>query len=107
MTMSALTSPRIEKVNRSKLRQNQKATLQKAKGRTVLLIPARGQEQERLVLDRKYFEEILGGLRAAVETLEITMDQRLFRQVLAAARTLEGDVRRGKLRSIEEVFGEH
>ena len=106
MTALALTQPHWVAVKRSELRQKQRATLKRAKGRTVVLISAGDQEEEKLVLDRQYFDELVGKLRAALATLEITMDARLFPRILAAAQTLEEDVRLGKLRSFEEAFGE-
>ena len=106
MTVSALTEPHWIKVKRSELRQNQRATLKRAKGRTVVLISASDKEEEKLVMDKEYFNEVLGKLRAAVETLSITMDERLFGQIMAAAKTLDDDIRLGKLRSFEEAFGE-
>ena len=43
-------------------------------------------------------------MRSLIETLEITEDRKLFRQILQAAITLKDDVRVGKLHSFEEVF---
>ena len=105
MTVSALTRPHRVTVKRSELRQNQRATLKKAKGRTVVIVTASDEGEEKLVLDRQYFEELVHGLRAAVETLAIGTDERLFPRILAAAKTLDEDVRRGKLRSFREAFG--
>jgi len=93
-------------VNRSQLRQNQSALLKKAKGRTVVVVTARSEDEEKCVVDRKYFELILQKLRTAIETLEITTDPKLFGQVLRAAETVDEDMRLGKLRSFEEAFGE-
>jgi hypothetical protein len=41
-----------------------------------------------------------------METLEIATDQKVFSQIMRAAKTLEKDTRRGKLHSFEEAFGE-
>ena len=106
MTVLSLTKPHWITVKRSELRQNQRATLKRAKGRTVVLISANDAEEEKLVIDKEYFNEVLGKLRAAVETLSITMDERLFGQIMEAAKTLDDDIRLGKLRSFEEAFGE-
>ena len=106
MTVLSLTKPHWITVKRSELRQNQRATLKRAKGRTVVLISANDAEEEKLVIDKEYFNEVLGKLQAAVETLSITMDERLFGQIMTAAKTLEEDIRLGKLRSFEEAFGE-
>jgi len=45
-------------------------------------------------------------LESRFETLEVAMDQKLFNQILAAANTLEKDLRCGKLRSLEDAFAE-
>lgn len=106
MSVASLTKPHWVKVKRSELRQKQRATLKRAKGRTVVLIAGADEEEEKLVIDKEYFQEVLGKLRAAVETLSITMDERLFGQIMAAAKTLDDDIRLGRLRSFEEAFGE-
>jgi uncharacterized protein YicC (UPF0701 family) len=106
MTVSSLTRPHHIRVNRSDLRQKQRETLDRAKGNTVVVISATDREEEKLVLDKKYFEEIVLKLRSLAETLEITMDRKLFGQILRAATSLEEDTRRGKLHSFEEAFKE-
>ena len=50
--------------------------------------------------------ELRKKLESVIETLEITMDRKLFNQILATADTLEEDLRLGKLHSLEEAFGE-
>jgi len=106
MTVLSLTRPHQVRVNRSDLRQKQRETLDKAKNNTVVLISATDQEEEKLVLDKKYFEEIVQKLRSVIETLEIMSDQKLFKQIVGVAQTLEEDTRLGKLHSFEEAFGE-
>ena len=106
MSKPALTRPRRIAVKRSELRQNQRATLKRAKGRTVVVITSNDEEEEKLVLDRGYFEELIRELRAAGETLAITMNENLFAQIMRTAYTLDEDIRLGKLRSLDEAFGE-
>ena len=50
--------------------------------------------------------EIRTNLASAMETLEIAMDRKLFNQILAAADTLDEDLRLGKLHSLEDAFAE-
>jgi hypothetical protein len=106
MKVSALTRPERHRVNRSELRQNQSATLRMARGTQVVVISATHEEDEKLLLDKKYFEELVQRLRSLVETLEIASDQKLFQQILGAAENLEENARLGKLHSFEEAFGE-
>jgi hypothetical protein len=106
MTVLTLTRPHEVRVNRSDLRQKQRETLDRAKNNTVVVISATDQEEEKLVLDKKYFEEIVQKLRSVIETLEIMSDQKLFKQIVGVAQTLEDETRLGKLHSFEEAFGE-
>ena len=41
-----------------------------------------------------------------METLEIIKDQKLFGQILKASKTIDDDIRLGKLHSFEEAFRE-
>ena len=106
MSAAALTNTVMIEVNRSELRQNQSATLRRARGKNVLLIKSNDEAEEKVVLDKQYFDEIRRKLDAVVETLEIAMDRKLFNQILAAADTLEDDLRLGKLHSLEDAFAE-
>lgn len=106
MSVKALTRPQRKVVNRSQLRQQQSATLRMARGNQVVMISATHQEDEKLLLDKKYFDDLLEKLRAVSETLEIMSDQKLFKQILGVAQTLEEDTRLRRLHSFEEAFGE-
>ena len=106
MDSAALTKPEMIGISRTELRQNQSALLRRARGRNVLLIKSNDETEEKVVLDRQYFDEIRKQLEAVVETLEIAMDRKLFNQILQAADTLEEDLRLGKLHSLEDAFAE-
>jgi hypothetical protein len=106
MSVKALTRPEKKIVNRSELRQKQRATLRMARGHQVVVISANDEEDEKLLLDKKYFDEIVKQLRAVIETLEIIGDQKLFNQILGVSESLEENTRLGKLHSFEEAFGE-
>ena len=98
--------PHTRKVNRSGLRQEQSAVLKMAKGKTVVVVASRGENEEKCILDKVYFEELVSGLKAAIETLEIMLDGKLYPRLLKTAQSLESDVRKGQTISFEEVFGE-
>jgi hypothetical protein len=106
MASKALGKTKILEVNRTDLRQHQSKWLKQARGQRVLLIKSNDAEEEKIVLDRQFFEEIRKKLESLVETLEIAMDRKLFNQILAAADTLETDLRSGKLYSLEDAFAE-
>jgi len=106
MATKILGKAKMLKVNRTDLRQHQSRWLSKARGQHVLLIESHDSEDDKVVLDRQFFEEIRSKLESLVETLEIAMDRKLFNQILAASDTLEEDVRLGKLHSLEDAFAE-
>jgi hypothetical protein len=106
MAATALTQTEILEVKRSDLRQNQSRWLKKARGQRVLLVKANDKEDEKIVLDKQYFDEMRKKLESVIETLEIAMDRKLFNQILAAADTLDEDLRLGKLHSLEDAFAE-
>jgi hypothetical protein len=106
MNLTPLLRPERKIVNRSELRQKQSATLRMARGNQVVVISANHAEDEKLVLDKKYFDELVQNLRAVIETLEITSDRKLFKQILGVAENLEEDTRLGRLHSFAEAFGE-
>ena len=106
MAAAVRDKAKVLEVNRSELRQHQSRWLKKARGQHVLLIKSNDADEEKVVLDRQYFDEIRRKLEGLVETLEIAMDRKLFNQILAAADTLEEDLRLGKLHSLEDAFAE-
>jgi hypothetical protein len=101
-----LVKPEKVRVNRSQLRQNQSNIFRQARGRRIVEVSGWNEEDEKYVVDKRYFDELLQKLRATVETLEITADSRLFSQILRAADTMDDDVHGGKLHSFEEAFKE-
>jgi hypothetical protein len=105
-TVNALTSFEEIPVKRTQLRQQQSAWLRRAIGRTVLVVDAANDSlDEKCVLDKRSFEELLLRMESLVESLEIMTDNRDFvKQILDAAPTLEEDLRRGKLHSLDEAF---
>lgn len=106
MKTPALLQPETIQTNRSQLRQRQSSVLRRAKGSTVVVVTARADEDQKCVLDKRYFEQILESSRAALETLEIVADTRLFSRLLKTAEALDEEIRRGNLHSFEEAFGE-
>ena len=102
--MTLTKRPKTTKVDRSELRRDQAAVLRKASGKNVIVVRGRSGDEEKYIVDKKYFEELLRELRSAIETLAITTDVRMFGNLLKAGETIEDDLRHGKLHSFEEAF---
>ena len=101
----ALTHPQKIRVNRTDLRDNQSKYLREASGNKILEVSGRAGE-ERYIVDKVYLDEVLRKLKAMHETLEIIKDQKLFGQIVRAWKTIDEDIRLGKLHSFKEAFGE-
>jgi len=106
MASLEIAHPETIKVNRSQLRQNQSKIFRRAQGRTVIQVTGWNEEDEKYLVDKRYFDDLLRKLRATVETLEITSDPKLFSEILRAADTIDDKARRGKLHSFAEAFRE-
>jgi len=106
MTAKALMRPRAVRVNRAQLRQKQRETLNRAKDSTVVVVSAANEKDEKMVLDKKYFDELVQRLRSAAETLDIIADHKLFAQILRTGGNLKKKALSGKLHSFEEAFRE-
>jgi hypothetical protein len=106
MSLRTLTNPSTLRVGRSELRQNQSSILEKAKGNAIVVVTS-GGEEDKFVLDKMYFEELVSQLKSAAETLEITSDPELLSRILAVSKTIDEDIRLGKLHSFEEAFGDN
>lgn len=107
MSASNLLKPATVQTNRSELRQKQASVLRHSRGRTVVVVEARAQEGEKYVVDRRYFDELLGKLRDAIQALEIVSDTKFYNQLLRASQSMDADIRLGRLHSFEEALGEH
>ena len=96
--------PKTITVRRSQLRQDQSSVLRKAVGEHVVVVSATNEDEEKYIVDKRYFEDLLQQLRSARETLEIAADTRLFNNLLQAAGSIDEDLRLGKLHRFEEAF---
>lgn len=107
MGVSSLLKPEKIAVGRTELRNQQSKILGKAKGRKVLVVSGSSNEaEEKYVVGKTYFEDLLKQVESLGETMEILADRRLFNQIMSAADTLDEDLRRGRLAGIDEAFAD-
>ena len=95
----------VVSVNRTRLRNDLRAVLAEASGNTVV-VTTNAAGGVKIIAARAYFEAMIAKMKALQETLGVVTDRKLFAQILAAADTLEEDLRLGKLHSLEDAFGE-
>lgn len=96
--------PHTTSVDRAELRRDQAAVLRKAVGKNVIVVRGRTEEDEKYIVGKQYFEELLRQFQSALETLSITTDVRLFSNLLKASETINDDLKQGKLYSFDEAF---
>ena len=106
MAVLKLARPEKVSVNRSQLRQHQSKIFRQAKGRTIVEVTGWSEEDEKYVVDKRYFDDLIQKLRTTLETLAINADPKLFGQILRAAETIDEDTRLERLHSFEEAFRE-
>lgn len=95
----------VKEVAATKLRERFKRFSQEAKGKRVILIRNRRQEPKYLV-DKLWLDQILRERASVLATLEVLADRRLTDRLLKLAKTIDEDIRAGRLYTLEEVFGE-
>jgi len=91
------------KITATALRGNLKRSLQAAKGKDVVLIENRRQPSKYLV-DKIYFDELMRERETIAATLEILADQELAARLMGLAKTIDDDVKKDRLLTLEEVF---
>jgi hypothetical protein len=109
MCALALAPEREVPVSRSELRQDQSRVLKQATGKTVVVVTSGSRKEDedtKYIVDKQYWDEVLGKIQALKDTLAITSDPKLFAQILRAGETVDEDIRLGKLHSFEEAFEE-
>jgi PHD/YefM family antitoxin component YafN of YafNO toxin-antitoxin module len=90
------------KVSATALRGNLRSSLKAAKGAKVVLIENRRQPAKYLV-DKIYFDELMRERASIAATLEILADQELAARLILLAKTIDRDVKKNRLLTMEKV----
>lgn len=97
-TLDPLYTPTI---SRTEMRTNLKRTLNIAKGTTVVDIGTH------VIVSGEYFKALMKKMRSMQETMEITMDRKLYQRLIKINfDKLDEDLRLGKLASLGDTFDE-
>jgi hypothetical protein len=71
----------------------------------VVLVENRRQDPKYIV-DKEWFDNLIRDAKSTMATLEVLADRELTARLLGLSKTLDEDLRAGRLHTIEEVFGE-
>jgi hypothetical protein len=99
-----LTTKTVSRVSATKFRDNFKRYSKRAKGSRVVLVENRREEPKYLV-DSEWLDSLLRERESVLATLEILADHKLADRLLKLAKSLDADVKAGRLHSMAEVFG--
>jgi hypothetical protein len=95
----------VKKVTASDLRQNLRVHLKAAKANTVVLVENRRQPAKYLV-DKEFLDSLMKERESILATLEILADRELADRLLKLSKSIDEDVRDGRLLKTADVFGE-
>jgi hypothetical protein len=94
---------RIKRVTASQLRGRLRDRLREVTDNKVLLVHNRRQK-EKYVVDKEWLDTLVRERESVLATLEILADRELTKRLLALAKTIDRDVRRNRLLTLEKVF---
>jgi hypothetical protein len=95
----------VKKVTSTDLRDSLKTYLKEAKVNRVVLIENRRQPPKYLV-DKAFLDSLLQERESILATLEILADRQLTDRLLTLSKTIDDDVKAGRLLTTADVFGE-
>ncbi len=93
------------KVSATDFRDHLRDHLRVVKDDRVVLVENRRQEAK-YVVDKDWLDKFIRERQSILATLEVLADRDLTARLLKTAETIDEDVRAGRLRTMEEVFGE-
>ena len=93
----------VKKVTASQLRGRLRDRLREVTDNRVLLVQNRRQK-EKYVVDKEWLDTLVRERESVLATLEILADRELTERLLALAKTIDRDVQRNRLLTMEEVF---
>jgi prevent-host-death family protein len=103
--MMAKVSVAVKKVTASDFREKLKDYLKAARANTVILVENRRQPAKYLV-DKEFLDSLVKERDSILATLEILADRELTDRLLKLSKTVDDDVRAGRLLKTADVFGE-
>jgi hypothetical protein len=94
----------VKRVTATDFREKLKDYLQEAQANTVLLVENRRQPPKYLV-DKEFLDSLVNERESILATLEILADRELTDRLLKLSKTIDDNVRAGRLLKMADVFG--
>lgn len=94
----------VKKVTATRLRGKLKTYLRHVRANRVVLVENRRQDPKYLV-DKEFLDSLVKEREAILATLDILADRELTDRLLNLSRTIDQDVKSGRLLTTAKVFG--
>lgn len=94
----------VKRVTASDFREKLKEYLKEARANRVVLVENRRQRPKYLV-DKEFLDSLVNERESILATLEILADRELTDRLLKLSKTIDDDVRAGRLLKAADVFG--
>lgn len=92
------------KLSTTRLRGNLSKSLKAASGANLVLVENRRQKPKYLV-DKQWLDALLRERESLLATLEVLADRELADRLMSTAQTVDADLKAGRLRTMQDVFG--
>jgi len=92
------------RVSATRLRGSLSKNLKAASGRNLVLVENRRQDPKYLV-DKQWLDALLRERESLLATLEVLADRELTERLLKTSQTVDQDLKAGRLRTMQDVFG--
>jgi K+-sensing histidine kinase KdpD len=94
----------VKRVTASDFREKLKEYLKEARANRVVLVENRRQRPKYLV-DKEFLDSLVNERESVLATLEILADREFTDRLLKLSKTINADVRAGRLLKTADVFG--
>ncbi len=95
----------VKKATATDLRGRLKTYLRAAKNNQLVLVENRRQQAKYLV-DKKWLDQLVQERESLLATLEILADKKLTARLMSLAKTIDDDIDKDRLHSMDKVFAE-
>ncbi len=95
----------VKTISATELRDNLRGHLKSVKRNRVVLVENRRQGAK-YVVDKEFLDALVHERESFLATLEILADRKLTDHLMSLSKTIDKDVKSGRLLKTEDVFGE-
>jgi|ERR1700722_16444498 hypothetical protein len=95
----------VKTISATELRDNLRGHLKSAKRNRVVLVENRRQGAK-YVVDKEFLDALVKERDSVLATLEILADRKLAARLIGLSKTIDKDLKSGRLLTTQDIFGE-